>query len=62
MYTSLGYPDPWLQFALDNQWSYWAPDENYVGDWRINADGFNWQTVWSQLRVLDPCVAAGTCG
>jgi hypothetical protein len=60
-YRSLGYPDPWLAFAVSNGWSFYAPDQNYVGDLSLNADGFNWSTVWSRLRVIDPCWAAGTC-
>jgi hypothetical protein len=60
-YRSLGYPDPWLAFALSNGWSFYDPDQNYVGDLSLNADGFNWTTVWSRLRVIDPCFAAGTC-
>lgn len=60
-YTSMGYPDPWLQFALDNGWSYWKPDKSYVGRWDITADGFDWMSVWNKLRVLDPCVNTNSC-
>jgi hypothetical protein len=57
----VGYPDPWVPFAVSNGWSFYAPDQNYVGDFTLNADNFNWSTVWSRLRVIDPCFAAGTC-
>lgn len=61
-YQSLGYPDPWLEFAQGSGWSYWAPDQNYVGSMRLDADGLDWSKIWSKLRVIDPCWASGQCG
>jgi hypothetical protein len=53
-YTSLGKADPMLAFAKSNAWSYWAPDNDYVGDLGSGVP-------WTQLRVIAPCVAQRTC-
>jgi hypothetical protein len=53
-YTSIGQPNPWLSLASTNTWSYWAPDNDYVGS-------FNSSIPWNQLRVISPCVAQRTC-
>jgi hypothetical protein len=60
-YQSLGYPDPWLDFARRNGWFLYSPDQNYVGSMRLDADGVDWRKVWSRLRVIDPCFSQGTC-
>jgi hypothetical protein len=54
-YTSFGAPDEWVRLAQSNGWSYWAPTQRWVGDLRA---GIDWA---GSLRVLDPCVAQGTC-
>jgi hypothetical protein len=55
MYRSLGYKDPWVEFAKKVGAPYYAPDN----DWVLNlAQGVDWQ---SHLRVVDPCEARGTC-
>jgi hypothetical protein len=62
-YTSLGASqDPWLKFAEDNGWPFYAPDNTLVGTFHNDDDGMNWDAqVWTNLKVLDPCVAQGTC-
>jgi hypothetical protein len=62
-YTSLGSPqDPWLKFAQDSGWPFYAPDNTLVGTFHNNDDGMNWDAeVWANLKVLDLCVAQGTC-
>ena len=55
MYRSLGYKDPWVDFAKKVGAPYYAPDT----DWGMNmSQGVDWQ---SHLRVIDPCEARGTC-
>jgi hypothetical protein len=72
MYTTMGASsDPWIDFAIANGWPYYEdpslgasdPYRGYVGSWHDGDDGIaSWRTtVWSRLRVLDPCVSTGTC-
>ncbi|GAB7044559.1 MULTISPECIES: hypothetical protein [Catenuloplanes] len=66
-YTAFGQADPWLKYGKDN-WepyteggvtSYVAKLYGRTGDPNPQLD---WMAVvWSNLRVLDPCVAARTC-
>jgi hypothetical protein len=55
-YTSFGYPDLWQSTseALETV-SFFRPDNTYVLNLR---DGVDWAR---HLRVIDPCVAEGTC-
>jgi hypothetical protein len=53
-YTSMGQANPWLTVAKTNAWSYWAPDNDYVGD--IGSD-----VPWNRMRVIAPCVAQQAC-
>jgi hypothetical protein len=51
-YTSVGAQDKWRAFAQSNGWSFFAPDQNYVGDLDGHlADGTD---IWSKLRVVAP--------
>jgi hypothetical protein len=53
-YTSFGRVDPLVPWAQANGW---VPSGGYyVGKWD-NVPS----SVWTRLRVLDPCVAQGTC-
>jgi hypothetical protein len=56
-YTSFGYPDPWV--ALGDRWGVPRYPDPTVGPVRVFQlrDGVD----WSRLRVVDPCVARGTC-
>lgn len=54
-YTSFGKEDKWVRFAKENDVPYYAPDDVYVFNIR---DGVDWK---SRLKVVDPCVAQGTC-
>ena len=47
-YTSLGYHDPWVEFAKDHGVPYYAPDHDYVFKLR---GGVNWRR---HLRVVEP--------
>src|SRR5918994_1783202 len=66
-YTSMGYASKWNSFAASNGWPLMQPDggypyERYHGEMGRYADGIDWKTtVWSKLRVIDPCVSKGTC-
>ena len=53
MYTSLGYPDPWVAFAQANGWDHYQANV-WVGHLRDGVD-------WSRMRVVAPCAAQGTC-
>jgi len=51
-FTSFGYPDPLVAFAVANDW---VPYENvWVGNLRDGVD-------WTRLRLIDPCVSQRTC-
>jgi hypothetical protein len=52
-YTSFGRPDPLVAWAKSQGWSQW--NGAYTGHWSLPA------TVLSRFKVLDPCVAQGTC-
>ncbi|MSW52550.1 MAG: hypothetical protein F2817_16890, partial [Actinobacteria bacterium] len=60
--TSFGLPDPGLAFAASAAIPYWAEGRRHV--WDVagirGADGRagSWRDA---LRVIDPCVSAGTC-
>jgi hypothetical protein len=66
-YTAFGYADPWWKFGGQ----YWEPyteggATSYIGKLYNRPDdpdpNLNWMSaVWSHVRILDPCVAAGTC-
>lgn len=63
-YTAVGADDAWLSMAKANGWSYYgvAPYKGYTGAFHNGDDGIDWRaTVWSKLRVIDPCVSQGTC-
>jgi hypothetical protein len=54
-YTSMGQPPKWLPLAKANHWAYWDGEGGmYTGKFKHSVD-------WSRLRVIDPCVTAGTC-
>jgi hypothetical protein len=64
-YTSVGnpgqYDDKWVKFAQSNNWSFFAPDQNYVGDLSgVTSDELG-EDIWERLRVIHPCVSEGTC-
>src|SRR5438445_13886746 len=52
-YTSVGRSDPWIVFARANGWDRYRR-RTWVGHLGQGVD-------WGRLRVLDPCVARGTC-
>jgi hypothetical protein len=55
-YTSFGYPDLWQSISqVLESVSFFRPDNTYVLNLR---DGVDWAR---HLRVIDPCVAEGTC-
>jgi hypothetical protein len=52
-YTSFGMPDPFVELAIE----YGIPLS--TNQYRLElAEGIDWTT---RLRVIDPCVAQGTC-
>jgi hypothetical protein len=54
-YTSMGQPDRWLAFALENHLHYWGGEGGvYLGDIASGID-------WGRLRVIAPCVSSRTC-
>jgi hypothetical protein len=55
VYTSFGQPDKWVTLA--QQWNvpYYPPDQDWVFNLR---DGVDWARY---LRIVQPCVSAGTC-
>ena len=53
-YTSFGRADPLVAWAQTSGWLPWQ--DHYVGKWD-NVD----PSVWTHLRVLDPCVSRGSC-
>jgi hypothetical protein len=53
-YTSFARVDPLVPWAAANGWD--AFNGYYVGKW-YNVPS----SVWTNLRVLDPCVSRGTC-
>jgi hypothetical protein len=57
-YTSFGEPDPWRAFGDEHDGDGWmdysAGSDLYYWD----IDAVDWE---SELRMLDPCVSAGTC-
>jgi hypothetical protein len=71
-YTSLGSWDRALSYANDNHWEL-GQNNDRIGRFYNNGydqnqgpaedrETIDWDTdVWSHLRVLDPCVPAGTC-
>ncbi|NMO17538.1 hypothetical protein HPC49_09970 [Pyxidicoccus fallax] len=66
-YTSMEANDAWLDFASNlfaqntPDWSK-DPAGNYTGKFQELNNNINWTTtVWSRLKVLDPCVSTGNC-
>jgi hypothetical protein len=61
-YTSIGSANPWYDFGRSNWEQY---QDQFVGKlYATSADAqqIDWMTtIWSRLKVVDPCVSAGTC-
>ena len=54
-YTSTGHRDRWLALARSHDFRFWPGEGGvYIGDLAAGVD-------WSRLRVISPCVSAGTC-
>jgi hypothetical protein len=51
-YTSVGAGDKWLAFAQTNGWTFYPPDQNYVGD--LDGHLKDGTDIWSKLRVIAP--------
>lgn len=69
-YVATGVEDAWLLLAKSEGWSYYEdpalgasdPYKGYVGTMHNGDDGIDWKSkVWSHVRMIDPCVSAGTC-
>lgn len=59
---ALGLPDPGIGFAKDAGIPYWAGGERYVWDIASIPGADGRAGSWTKdLRVIDPCVSAGTC-
>jgi hypothetical protein len=54
-HTAFGLEDKWVRFAKANGVPYYAPDDVWIFNIR---DGVDWKR---HLKVVDPCVAQGTC-
>jgi hypothetical protein len=71
-YTSVGANDQALSYANDNHWEvgqnsdrvarFYNNSFDQTGGPADDRESVDWNAdVWSKLRVLDPCVAAGNC-